>query len=620
MTNEDKATRYHRLRRRISLASTVTGAICLLLLLVTGLSASIRDLAVSVTAGSFLLSVIVFTTMLVLLSIAVQLPFSVYEDLVVERRYGLSTQSTGKWCLDQIKGTAVALVFSTVAALIVMTFLRWTPDYWWLLAALCFTAILVGLAQLAPVVLLPLFYDFKPLDRPALTARLIALAERAGARVTGRFEWRLSDRTKKANAALTGIGRTRRILLSDTLLAEHSDDEIEVILAHELAHHVYRDIWTGMAFEAGLILAGCYLADVALTAFASSFGLTGKPDVAALPLLLLAGGAVSIVLLPFFNAFSRLHERRADRFALDMTGNADAFISAMRRLAAQNLAEDRPSRLVEVLFYTHPPTAARVGAAREHARRRHSQRHRGPPSPDLQSAVKIEIYSAVGFRSQASHHLVYFCGQPFHHIGGTLPARQTHALTGPQRQHVGASLPGCGLPQRPRQRVLIGKRQRRTGRIDLAHEAIDDAARRASRECSCDARFVFARREDGLLVGVGDARLLARQERGPKLRGRRAEREGCGDTAAVHDAARRDNGDADSVHHLRDECHCPDQRLFERHRERSRDGHRPRCPVRQPHRRRYARAPPLRPPSSLYPSPTSASWPPPSPRPAAGQT
>ncbi len=142
--------------------------------------------------------------------------------------------------------------------------------------------------------LLPLFYDFKPLERPALADRLVALAERAGARVLGVFEWRLSDRTRKANAALTGIGRTRRILLSDTLLAEHSDDEIEVILAHELAHHVHRDIWTGIALEAALILAGFYLANVALMTFAGSFELMGKADVAALPLLVLAAGAVSI--------------------------------------------------------------------------------------------------------------------------------------------------------------------------------------------------------------------------------------------------------------------------------------------------------------------------------------
>jgi STE24 endopeptidase len=363
VSNEDKAARYHRLRRRASLASTATAALFLLLLLVTGASASIRDWSGSLVPGSFFVSVVVYTAALVLLSSVVQLPFSIYEELVVERRYGLSTQSTWKWCLDQVKGTGVVTLLGGIAALIVAALQQWTPDFWWVAAAACFCVLLIGLAQLAPVVLLPLFYDFKPVDRAALADRLVALAERAGARVLGVFEWRMSDRTKKANAALTGIGRTRRILLSDTLLAEHSDDEIEVILAHELAHHVYRDIWTGIALEAVLILAGFYLADVALRMFGNSFGVMGKGDVAALPVVLLAAGAVSIALLPFLNAISRSHERRADRYALEMTRNVDAFVSAMKRLAAQNLAEERPSRLVQVLFYTHPPTAARVAAA-----------------------------------------------------------------------------------------------------------------------------------------------------------------------------------------------------------------------------------------------------------------
>jgi STE24 endopeptidase len=223
------------------------------------------------------------------------------------------------------------------------------------------------LAQLAPVLLLPLFYRFTPLDRPALVDRLVSLAQRAGARVVGVFEWRLSDRTRKANAALTGIGRTRRIILSDTLLAEHSDDEIEVILAHELAHHVFHDIWSGLALETVLITVGFFLADRILTLFSTSFGLQGKTDVAALPLLVLTAGAVSLALLPLFNAYSRSHERRADRYALEMTRNVPAFISAMKRLAAQNLAEDQPSRLVEILFYTHPPIGARVAAARSWA-------------------------------------------------------------------------------------------------------------------------------------------------------------------------------------------------------------------------------------------------------------
>src|SRR4029450_12101570 len=241
--------------------------------------------------------------------------------------------------------------------------IRWQPDRWWVLAAVVFTVILVGLVQLTPVLLLPLLYEFKPLERDPPVRRLVALAERAGARVMGVFEWRLSDKTKKANAALAGIGQTRRIIISDTLLAEHSDDEIEVILAHELAHHVHRDIWKGIALETMLIALGFYLADVVLTQFATAFGLTGKADGAAVPLLMLAAGAVSLVLMPVANAFSRAHERRADRYALEMTRNVPAFVSAMKRLGAQNLAEQRPSRLVQILFYTHPPIRARIDAA-----------------------------------------------------------------------------------------------------------------------------------------------------------------------------------------------------------------------------------------------------------------
>jgi STE24 endopeptidase len=364
MANEDKATRYHRLRRRASFAGTALTAVCFVVLLVTGWSASLRDISASVSGGVFLLTVIVYVTAIGLLIEVIQLPLAFYQGVVLERRYELSTQTTWRWAGDQIKATAVGLLFGAVGALIVWTSLRSTPGWWWLVTALCFVVLVVVLAQLAPVVLLPLFYKFKPLDRPALVERLVALAGRAGARVLGVFEWQLSDRTRKANAALTGIGRTRRILLSDTLLAAHSDDEIEVVLAHELAHHVYHDIWTSIALEASLITLAFYVADLGLSAVVGHFGVVDKADVAALPALVLAGGAVSLILLPLANAVSRSHERRADRYALDMTKNADAFTSAMKRLGAQNLAEERPSRLIEILFHSHPPIAARLEAAR----------------------------------------------------------------------------------------------------------------------------------------------------------------------------------------------------------------------------------------------------------------
>ena len=368
--NEDKSARYHRLRRRASIASTLVGVAFLILFVVSGASAALRGYAASQAGTSFVLALAIYVVLLALISEAISVPFAFYEGVTLERRYGLSTQTTGRWWFDHFKAGAVGLVFGLIAAVIVCSLIRWQPDRWWMLAAAVFTVIMVGLVQIAPVLLLPLFYEFKPLEREALVQRLVALAERAGARVMGVFEWRLSDKTKKANAALTGIGQTRRIIISDTLLAEHSDDEIEVILAHELAHHVHRDIWKGIALETVLIALGFYLADRVLTRFAMSFGLTGKGDIAALPLLLLAGGAVSLALMPVANALSRAHERRADRYALEMTKNVAAFVSAMKRLGAQNLAEERPSRLVQILFYTHPPISARIDAAQAWARSR----------------------------------------------------------------------------------------------------------------------------------------------------------------------------------------------------------------------------------------------------------
>jgi len=367
MANEDKATRYHRLQRRASLLATVTGAALLLLLVVTGVSAAIRSAVDRSTGGAFPLTVMAYVAVVFLLYELTQLPFAYYQGVALEQRYGLSTETRQHWWTNHVKAAALGVSFAALAALLVVALVRWSPEWWWVIAAAAFVLILVGLAQLAPVLLLPLFYDVKPLNRPELVARLVALAGRSGARVIGVFEWRLSDRTRKANAALTGIGRTRRILLSDTLLREHSDEEIEVILAHELAHHVHRDIWSGIALETVLIAAGFFVADRALVMIDGSFGLSGKGDVAALPLLLLAAGAVSVVFLPLANGLSRAHERRADQYALEMTRNADAFVTAMKRLAAQNLAEEQPSPIVEWLLHSHPSTRSRIEAARRWA-------------------------------------------------------------------------------------------------------------------------------------------------------------------------------------------------------------------------------------------------------------
>ncbi|HUE90334.1 MAG TPA: M48 family metallopeptidase [Vicinamibacterales bacterium] len=369
LTNEDKATRYHRLRRRAEILSTAAAGLFLLILLLTGAALTIREFSSMIgmaIGGGYEepATVVVFTVALSALLFGLELPFAFYQGFVLEHRYALSNETRGQWLRDQVKGLAVSLVLGVAGASIVYWAIRTSADVWWAIAAGILALVLVGLVQLAPVLLLPLFYTFKPLDRPALVERLISLSERARTRIAGVFEWVLSAHTRKANAALAGMGRTRRILLSDTLLANYSDDEIEVVLAHELSHHVHHDLWRGVALQTLLLFIGFYVAARALSAFADPLELRGLDDPAGLPLLLLAGGACALIFTPVANAMSRGHERRADQYALDTTGQPDAFISAMKRLAQQNLAEENPSRLVQWLFYSHPPIHERIEAAR----------------------------------------------------------------------------------------------------------------------------------------------------------------------------------------------------------------------------------------------------------------
>ncbi len=366
--NEDKATRYQRLKRRTGIVSLVWAAAMLVALLSTGLSATLRSAAdswASLAPLSFAAAaaLVIYVVELTLITEIGSLPLAFYSGFLLERRYGLSNEPLAGWLKDQAKSLAISLVLGTGAASLIYVFIRRSPDGWWLPAGLLFALLIVGMANLAPVLLLPLFYRVKPLDREALRARLLTLADRAGARVLGAYEWGLGEKTKKANAALAGIGATRRILVSDTMLAEYSDDEIEIVLAHELAHHVHGDIWRGLFFESVLVLAGFYVAAHALLRAVDPLGLNGPADPAGLPLLLLAAGAVSVVMLPAAHAMSRAYERRADRFALDLTKNPAAFVSAMRRLGAQNLAEEDPSKVTQWLFYSHPPMRERIAAA-----------------------------------------------------------------------------------------------------------------------------------------------------------------------------------------------------------------------------------------------------------------
>jgi STE24 endopeptidase len=242
--------------------------------------------------------------------------------------------------------------------------LRSQPELWWLWAAIGATILVIILMALVPVLLLPLFYKFEPIPDGELKDRLFALADQIGTHVQGIYVWHLGDKTSKANAAVTGWGRTRRIIISDTLIESNTADEIEVVMAHELGHHVRWDVWKMLAVSTGLIFISFFVIDLALTAWIDSLGLRGIDDIAGLPLVLIVGTGVSLIALPISNWLSRKAETAADLYALNLTGMRDEFISAMDKLGDQNLAQKQPNAFVEFVFHSHPSIQRRINNAK----------------------------------------------------------------------------------------------------------------------------------------------------------------------------------------------------------------------------------------------------------------
>jgi STE24 endopeptidase len=297
----------------------------------------------------------------------VSLPLDLYSGYVLPRRYGLLTQGFGGWVADTLKSLAISAVIGLAGLEVLYLLLRVAPDSWWLIMAGLLWLFTVAMAQLAPVLLMPLFYKFRPLDDPELVRRLTALAERAGAHVRGVYVMDMSSKTSTANAMLAGLGRTRRIILGDTLLAGYTPDEIETVLAHELAHHVHRDIVRALAAEAVVITVSMWVASVFLRWGVGAFGLRGIDDVASLPLFALAMAIVGLITMPVGNFMSRQRERAADLYALRTTGNSTAYRSVMLKLANQNLSDADPPAWVRLFFYSHPPVSERVRLAESFA-------------------------------------------------------------------------------------------------------------------------------------------------------------------------------------------------------------------------------------------------------------
>jgi STE24 endopeptidase len=358
------AREYARISRRLWLVDTTFTAVYALAWLFLGWSVLLRDWLSGFTTNPWLL-VPAFAAVFGGIAFLIDLPLSYYSGFILPHRYDQSTQTLRDWSIDQLKGLAIALPIGLIMLEGVYAFLRAFPDTWWLWTAGALLIFQVVLANLAPVLIAPIFNKYVPLgdEHAELAERLIKLAERANTKVKGVFKFDMSRRTKAANAALTGIGNTRRIVLGDTLINEFTTDEIETVLAHELGHHVHKDIPFLIGFGTVVTLVGLYLASLAMNWAVFYFGFTSVADPAAMPALELILGAYGLMLMPLENAVSRWREHMADEYSLSTTGKKEAFASAFTRLANQNLGEVDPEPWVVIMFYSHPPLGERIALA-----------------------------------------------------------------------------------------------------------------------------------------------------------------------------------------------------------------------------------------------------------------
>ena len=301
------------------------------------------------------LQALIFTAILGLLYGALTFPFSAFRSLIIERRFGLMTQTNADWLLDQAKGLALGIILGSTIIGGLTASLLWAKESWWWIAGLGALLFGVLLTRLAPQIIIPLFFKLRPIESQELQQRFKRLAEQTKTPVLGIFEIDMSRRTRAANAAVVGFGGSRKAIVGDTLLREFTDDEIEFVLAHELAHHRHHDLWSGIMISSALTF---------LSLWATHHFFIAERVNSFSPILIfwiaVVTSLIGFVLNPISKLFSRIAETRADRFAAQATGNATSGIKAFLKLGYQNIAVFNPPRWEEALFHTHPCIKRRI--------------------------------------------------------------------------------------------------------------------------------------------------------------------------------------------------------------------------------------------------------------------
>lgn len=357
------AKKYSRIKQVISVVETIIFYTILIILLFTGLSKEIEEIAFFYTSNSYL-AFLIFLGIIGISESIITFPISFYSGFLLEHKYKLSNQTLYQYFKEKAKALLIGLIIGIPLLFAFFFILRTFNDYWWLVLGIFIFFFSIIMGRLAPVLIFPIFYKFKPIEDESLSQKILDLCKKTGVKIQGIFTFDMSKNTKKANAAFTGLGKSKRIIFGDTLIAKFSEDEIVSIFAHEMGHYTKKHVSKLIILSTIFTFVGLYVTSVLYKDSLPMFGFTSISEIAAIPLLFLFLSLYGLITSPLSNLLSRKYENEADTYALKTTGNKDAFTSAMEKIAEQNLADKSPNKIIEFLFHSHPSIEKRIEFAR----------------------------------------------------------------------------------------------------------------------------------------------------------------------------------------------------------------------------------------------------------------
>ncbi|MBI4706624.1 MAG: M48 family metallopeptidase [Candidatus Omnitrophica bacterium] len=358
-----QAKKYSNLKYTCAILDILLLVIFLFVFLKAGFSRSLTSAIEVISVNGFLvLALYLFFALLIYYFVS--LPLNFYRSFTLEHKFSLSSQKISDWILDQLKSGIISYLVSLILVGSFYIILHLSPGAWWLWVSLFWICFNFIFAKLLPVVIIPLFFKYKQLTDEPLRLRIMKLGEKMRISILNCFEIDFSKKTLKANAAFVGWGSTRRVILADTLKDKYTHDEIEAILAHEFAHYKMKHLFK-LILANSLVTLICFFIIFRSNNFVLGFfGFSSLSEIAALPLVFLYFVIFGFVMEPLGNFLSRLMERNADKMAVEVTQNKEAFISMMEKLASQNLADRKPNPIIKFFFFDHPPIDERIEMAR----------------------------------------------------------------------------------------------------------------------------------------------------------------------------------------------------------------------------------------------------------------